>query len=311
MISGYVACRSRRLPACLDRPLVGAAPQGPLGDGQTGTMPAQFIFTMRDLRRFYPPDREVLRGINLSFYPGAKIGVIGANGSGKSSLLRIMAGADDGLHRRGPAHRRLHCRVPCPGAGARSDQGRRRQRGRRGSRDQTLARPLRRGVRRHGRSRRRLRQAARRAGPAAGPHRRRRSLGTRPQARDSHGCAAAATCRRRRLDAVRRRATPGGPVPVAPFQPRPALARRADEPPRRRIGGVARADPAGLSRERSWRSPTTGTSSTTSPGGSWSSTGASASPGRATTPRGWSRNSSAWRAKRRPTRPGRRRRRQW
>ncbi len=59
-------------------------------------MAAQFIFTMRDLRRFYPPDREVLRGINLSFYPGAKIGVIGANGSGKSSLLRIMAGLDDG-----------------------------------------------------------------------------------------------------------------------------------------------------------------------------------------------------------------------
>jgi energy-dependent translational throttle protein EttA len=49
------------------------------------------------LRRFYPPDREVLRGIYLSFYPGAKIGVLGANGSGKSSLLRIMAGEDDGF----------------------------------------------------------------------------------------------------------------------------------------------------------------------------------------------------------------------
>lgn len=60
-------------------------------------MAAQFIFTMRDLRRFYPPDREVLKGINLSFYPGAKIGVIGNNGSGKSSLLRIMAGLDDGF----------------------------------------------------------------------------------------------------------------------------------------------------------------------------------------------------------------------
>ncbi len=60
-------------------------------------MPAQFIYTMRDLRRFYPPDREVLKGINLSFYPGAKIGVIGSNGSGKSSLLRIMAGQDDGF----------------------------------------------------------------------------------------------------------------------------------------------------------------------------------------------------------------------
>jgi ATP-binding cassette ChvD family protein len=60
-------------------------------------MPAQFIYTMRNLRRFYPPDREVLRGINLSFFPRAKIGVIGANGSGKSSLLRIMASVDDGF----------------------------------------------------------------------------------------------------------------------------------------------------------------------------------------------------------------------
>jgi len=59
-------------------------------------MTAQFILTMRDLRRFYPPDREVLRGINISMFPGAKIGVLGANGSGKSSLLRIMAGEDDG-----------------------------------------------------------------------------------------------------------------------------------------------------------------------------------------------------------------------
>ena len=59
-------------------------------------MTAQFIFTMRDLRRTHPPDREVLRGINISMFPGAKIGVLGANGSGKSSLLRIIAGEDDG-----------------------------------------------------------------------------------------------------------------------------------------------------------------------------------------------------------------------
>src|SRR5712691_11797565 len=59
-------------------------------------MPAQFIFTMRELRRFHPPDREVLKGINISMFPGAKIGVLGANGAGKSSLLRIMAGEDDG-----------------------------------------------------------------------------------------------------------------------------------------------------------------------------------------------------------------------
>ncbi len=59
-------------------------------------MSAQFIFTMREVSRFYPPDREVLKDISLSFYPGAKIGVIGHNGSGKSSLLRVMAGVDDG-----------------------------------------------------------------------------------------------------------------------------------------------------------------------------------------------------------------------
>jgi ATP-binding cassette ChvD family protein len=57
-------------------------------------MAAQFIYTMYKVGRFHPPDREVLKDISLSFYPGAKIGVIGANGSGKSSLLRIMAGVD-------------------------------------------------------------------------------------------------------------------------------------------------------------------------------------------------------------------------
>ena len=60
-------------------------------------MSAQYIFTMRQCSRFYPPDREVLKDINLSFYPGAKIGVLGANGAGKSSLLSIMAGKDDGF----------------------------------------------------------------------------------------------------------------------------------------------------------------------------------------------------------------------
>ena len=59
-------------------------------------MAPQFIFTMHGLSRFYPPDREVLRGINISMYPGAKIGVLGSNGAGKSTLLRIMAGEDDG-----------------------------------------------------------------------------------------------------------------------------------------------------------------------------------------------------------------------
>jgi sulfate-transporting ATPase len=60
-------------------------------------MPAEFIYTTYRLARHYPPDRTVLEDISLSFYPGAKIGVIGPNGAGKSSLLRIMAGLDDGF----------------------------------------------------------------------------------------------------------------------------------------------------------------------------------------------------------------------
>jgi len=57
-------------------------------------MAHQFIFIMKDLRKIVPPKREILKGIWLSFYPGAKIGVLGANGAGKSTLLRIMAGVD-------------------------------------------------------------------------------------------------------------------------------------------------------------------------------------------------------------------------
>ena len=57
-------------------------------------MAPQFIFTIKDLRKVTPQGKEILRGIWLSFYPGAKIGVLGANGAGKSTLLRIMAGID-------------------------------------------------------------------------------------------------------------------------------------------------------------------------------------------------------------------------
>src|SRR5581483_11741015 len=57
-------------------------------------MPPQYIYLMRDLRKVVPPGREILKGINLAFLPGAKIGVIGPSGAGKSSLLRIMAGVD-------------------------------------------------------------------------------------------------------------------------------------------------------------------------------------------------------------------------
>jgi len=57
-------------------------------------MVEQYIFTMQNLRKVVPPQREILRGIYLSFFPGAKIGILGLNGAGKSTVLRIMAGVD-------------------------------------------------------------------------------------------------------------------------------------------------------------------------------------------------------------------------
>lgn len=55
---------------------------------------AQYVFTMNRVGKIVPPKRQILRDISLSFFPGAKIGVLGLNGSGKSTLLRIMAGVD-------------------------------------------------------------------------------------------------------------------------------------------------------------------------------------------------------------------------
>jgi sulfate-transporting ATPase len=58
---------------------------------------AQYIYTMNQVSKIVPPKRVILRDISLSFFPGAKIGVLGLNGSGKSTLLRIMAGLDTGI----------------------------------------------------------------------------------------------------------------------------------------------------------------------------------------------------------------------
>jgi len=82
--SRIVAARAARMP--------GRAP--PLLLREARTMSPDFIYTMKDLRKVVPPKREILKGIWLSFFDGAKIGVLGLNGAGKSSLLRIMAGED-------------------------------------------------------------------------------------------------------------------------------------------------------------------------------------------------------------------------
>jgi len=68
-------------------------------------MAPQFIYVMKALTKVVPPSRVILNDIWISFYPGAKIGVLGSNGAGKSSLLRIMAGVDKDWNG-GPGRRR-------------------------------------------------------------------------------------------------------------------------------------------------------------------------------------------------------------
>ena len=55
---------------------------------------AQYVYTMNRVGKIVPPKKEILKDISLSFFPGAKIGVLGLNGAGKSTLLKIMAGID-------------------------------------------------------------------------------------------------------------------------------------------------------------------------------------------------------------------------
>lgn len=66
---------------------------------------AQFVYSMHRVGKVVPPKRHILKNISLSFFPGAKIGVLGLNGAGKSTLLRIMAGIDKDIEGK-PAHSR-------------------------------------------------------------------------------------------------------------------------------------------------------------------------------------------------------------
>jgi sulfate-transporting ATPase len=75
---------------------------------------AQYVFTMNRVGKIVPPKRQILKDISLSFFPGAKIGVLGLNGAGKSTLLRIMAGVDQ-EHEADARHQH---RLPPAGAAA-------------------------------------------------------------------------------------------------------------------------------------------------------------------------------------------------
>ena len=76
--------------------MIGSGP-GAAGPAATHAM-TRYVYTMKGVTRVVPPKREILKDISLSFFPGAKIGVLGLNGAGKSSLLRIMAGVDRDHH---------------------------------------------------------------------------------------------------------------------------------------------------------------------------------------------------------------------
>ena len=237
--------------------------------GYLSVMPPQYIFTIENLSKAYAK-KEVLKNIWLSFYPGAKIGVIGGNGSGKSTLLRIMAGLDKdfiGTARPAPG---TTIGYRAAGADARPGHGRPRQR--RAGRGRRLRNLLNRFDEINARlgeplGRRRDGEAARGAGQGAGCDRRRQGLGPRPPDRDRHGRHAAATRRGRRQHPLRRRDAGGwrsarscSNDPISSC----STSRRTTSTPRASPGsnGIWRNIPA-----RSSPSPTIATSSITSP--SW------------------------------------------
>ena len=73
----------------------------------------QFVYVMKGLSKTYPGGKQVLKDIWLSFYPGAKIGIVGVNGAGKSTLMRIMAGLDKEFTGEAWAARRRHASAIC------------------------------------------------------------------------------------------------------------------------------------------------------------------------------------------------------
>ncbi len=79
---------------------------------------AQYVYTMHRVGKVVPPKRHILKNISLSFFPGAKIGVLGLNGSGKSTLLRIMAGIDTDIEGEARPQPGIKNRLPAAGTAA-------------------------------------------------------------------------------------------------------------------------------------------------------------------------------------------------
>ena len=208
----------------------------------------QFIYTMKGLGKVHPPDHVVLKDIWLSFLPGAKIGVLGLNGAGKSSLLKIMAGEDknfvgEAWPAEGISVGFLHQEPrldPTKTVLGNVEEGVAEIKALLTRYDEINAKlgeelsPEADG------------QGPRGAGQGAGQDRSGQRVGPRLAPRAGDGRAAPAAGGRRRHEALGRRAPPRRAVPAAAQVARPAAARRADQPSRRRVGRLARALPQGL-----------------------------------------------------------------
>src|SRR5438445_3547655 len=89
-----MANRHRRaMPAAPPSVILAGSPSHSI----TAPTMANYVYTMNRVGKIVPPKRQILKDISLSFFPGAKIGVLGLNGSGKSTLLKIMAGIDQDI----------------------------------------------------------------------------------------------------------------------------------------------------------------------------------------------------------------------
>ena len=210
---------------------------------------AQYVYTMNRVGKIVPPKRVILKDISLSFFPGAKIGVLGLNGSGKSSLLRIMAGEDREFE--GEAVPMPNMRIGFLPQEPQLDP------------DKTVRETVEEGLGEVLDAKQKLdeiyaayaepdadfdklaaEQAKYEAIIAAAGADTERADGNRGRR------AAPAAVGREDRQAVGRREAARRAVPPAAVQARHAAARRADQPPRRRKRRLARAVPAEVSRAR-------------------------------------------------------------
>ena len=214
-----------------------------------GIAMAQYVYTMNRVGKIVPPKRQILKDISLSFFPGAKIGVLGLNGAGKSSLLKIMAGVDNEFEGEAVPMPGIKIGYLAAGAAARSEADRAR-----GGRGRAWARC---SARRSASTRSTPRTPRPTPTSTSSPPSRRSSRRSSPRRAPTRACSSRSrptrcACRRgtRSLDALGRREAPRGAVPAAAVQARHAAAGRAHQPPRRRERRVARAVPRAVSRHR-------------------------------------------------------------